>query len=109
NESIWTTSITLFEISWGLDFIASGRRRRELEAAFEHLITEDLNGRVQSFDALAGYAAGTIAAQRQRAGRGIEVRDLQIAGIVSARKGKLATRNTKHFDGVVIELVNPWA
>ena len=107
-ESIWTTSITLFEVRWGLDLIAPGRRRRELEVAFEQLIEEDLQGRVQVFDAPAANAAGSIAAKSQRSGRGIEVRDLQISGIVAARRAKLATRNFRHFDGVGIDLVNPW-
>ena len=107
-ESIWTTAITLFEVRWGLDLIAPSRRRRELEAAFEHLIEEDLQGRVQLFDTPAANAAGSIAAKSQRSGRGIEVRDLQIAGIVAARRAKLATRNLRHFDGLGIDLVNPW-
>lgn len=107
-ESIWTTAITLLEVRWGLDLIAPSRRRRELEAAFEHLIEEDLQGRVQLFDTPAANAAGSIAAKSQRSGRGIEVRDLPIAGIVAARRAKLATRNLRHFDGLGIDLVNPW-
>jgi predicted nucleic acid-binding protein len=108
-ESIWTTSITLFEVRWGLDLIAPGRRRRELEVAFEQLIEDDLQGRIQLFDAPAANAAGSIAARSPRSGHGIEVRDLQIAGIVEARRAKLATRNLRHFDGVGIDLVNPWS
>jgi toxin FitB len=108
-ESIWTTSITLFEVRWGLDLIAPGRRRRELEAAFGQVIEDDLQGRIQLFDASAAISAGSIAARSQRSGRGIEVRDLQIAGIVEARRAKLATRNLRHFDGVGIDLVNPWS
>jgi toxin FitB len=108
SESIWTTSITLFEIRWGLDLIEPGRRRRELEVAYERLIEDDLQGRVQLFDASAANAAGTMAARSQRAGRGIEIRDLQIAGIVAARRAKLATRNVRHFDDLGIDLVNPW-
>ena len=108
-ESIWTTSITLFEVRWGLDLIAPGRRHRELEIAFQQLIEDDLQGRVQLFDAPAANAAGGIAAKSQRSGHGIEVRDLQIAGIVAARRAKLATRNQRHFEGVGIDLVNPWS
>ena len=108
-ESIWTTSITLFEVRWGLDLIAPGRRRRELEVAFEQLIADDLQGRVQLFDAPAANAAGSIAAKSQRSGHGIEVRDLQIAGIVAARRARLATSNLRHFEGVGIDMVNPWS
>jgi predicted nucleic acid-binding protein len=50
-----------------------------------------------------------MAAARRRAGRTIEIRDLQIAGIAAARKATLATRNVRHFEGFEVTLVNPWA
>jgi toxin FitB len=108
-ESIWTTSITVFEVRTGLELLALGRRRRELEHAFEELLGEELEGRVQSFDQAAAKAAGDIAASRQRAGRTLEVRDVQIAGIAAARKASLATRNVRHFEGLAIDVVNPWS
>lgn len=62
-------------------------------------VVEDLDGRVQLFDRAAANVAGRIAASRQRAGRTVEIRDVQIAGITSARKATLATRNVRHFEG----------
>lgn len=79
-----------------------------MEQEFDQLLTEDLSGRVQLFDRAAADAAGTIAASRQRAGRTVEIRDIQIAGIASARKATLATRNRRHFEGLGIALVDPW-
>jgi len=107
-ESIWTTSITVFEIRTGIGFLEHGRRRKQLDEMFSQLLAEDLNGRVQSFDLTAALAAGTIAASRQRVGRAVEIRDVQIAGIAAARHASVATRNTRHFDGTGVELVNPW-
>jgi len=37
-ESIWTTSITLFESRLGLALLPEGRRRQALEASFEQLL-----------------------------------------------------------------------
>lgn len=54
-------------------------------------------------------AAGTIAASQQRAGRTVEIRDLQIAGIATARRASVATRNARHFEGLGFDLVNPWS
>jgi predicted nucleic acid-binding protein len=108
-ESVWTTSITVFEICTGLELLESSRRRRELEHAFDLLLTAELAGRVQPFDHAAALAAGGIAAEQQRAGRTVEVRDVQIAGIAAARKATLATRNLRHFRGLAIALVNPWS
>jgi predicted nucleic acid-binding protein len=108
SESIWTTSITLFEVRMGLELLAKGRRRSQLEQEFDRLVADDLDGRVQLFDRAAADAAGTIAASRQRAGRTVEIRDVQIAGVASARKATLATRNVRHFEDLGIRLVDPW-
>lgn len=107
-ESIWTTSITVFEIRTGLELLQTGKRRAQLEKAFEELLNDELDGRVQSFDRTAALAAGTIAASRQRTGLTMEVRDVEIAGIAVARKATLATRNTRHFAELGVEIINPW-
>jgi predicted nucleic acid-binding protein len=109
SESIWTTAITVFEVKTGLNLLAPGRRRRDLERAFDALLADELEGRIQSFDTAAASAAGQIAAQRQTAGRPIEVRDVQIAGIATARRAQLATRNTRHFADLAIGLLDPWS
>ena len=108
-ESIWTTSVTVFEVRFGLELLASGRRRRLLEDAFGKMLEEDFEGRIVPFDEAAAQAAGRIAADRRRAGRTIEIRDVQIAGIAVARKAAIATRNTRHFEGLGPELMDPWS
>ena len=108
-ESIWTTSITVFEIRLGLEQLAAGRRRRLLAEAFAKVLEEDFENRVAVFDRPAAEAAGRIAAERRRAGRPVEVRDVQIAGIATARRATLATRNLRHFEGLGVDLVDPWS
>ena len=108
-ESVWTTSITVFEIRFGIELLATGRARRRLEDAFAKAISEDLEGRVVPFDQLSAQTAGVVAARQRRAGRPVEIRDVQIAGITSARKASLATRNIRHFDGLDISLIDPWS
>jgi len=108
SESIWTTSVTLFEVAYGLALLPKGRRRTGLEQAFAANVAEDLAGRVLAFDEEAAGRAAELAAKARRAGRPVEIRDVQIAGIVALRRATLATRNTKHFDDLGIRLVNPW-
>ena len=108
-ESIWTTSITVFEIQTGLELLQTGRRREQLETAFEQLLSDEMDQRVQSFDRAAAIEAGRIAAARQRAGLTTEVRDVEIAGIAVARRASLATRNIRHFADLGVDLVDPWA
>lgn len=108
-ESIWTTSVTVFEVRLGLESLDVGRRRQALKQAFDDLLRLDLQNRIQLFDDAAASAAASIAAKQRRAGRNVEIRDVQIAGIARARKATLATRNTRHFTGTGVPLVDPWA
>ncbi len=107
-QSVWTTAVTVFEVCFGLEILASGRRRKRLEDAFAQALDQVFEGRVLAFDLHAARAAGAIAAGRRRAGRPVEIRDLQIAGFVATRQATLATRNTRHFDDLSIAIVNPW-
>jgi predicted nucleic acid-binding protein len=107
-ESVWITSITVFEARFGLALLPQGRRRRVLEAAFARLLEDDLENRVLDFDAPAATSAASLAADRQRAGRPADLRDTQIAGITLARRATLATRNVRHFADLRIPIVDPW-
>jgi predicted nucleic acid-binding protein len=64
-----------------------------LEEAFAKTLEEDFENRVLPFDQAAAQAAGRIAAERRRAGRTFEIRDIQIASVVSCarRPSRLAT------------------
>jgi toxin FitB len=109
SESIWTTAVTVLEIRFGIEILAGGRRRQELEEAFAKALEEDFDGRVLPFDQAAAQAAGVIAASQRRTGRPVEIRDVQIAGIAAARQAALATRNIRHFEGTGIALIDPWS
>ena len=108
-DSIWITSITLFESRLGLALLAKGRRRRTLEDAFERLLNDHLQNRMLEFDAPAAIEAASLAASRHRAGRPVDIRDTQIAGIAQARRATLATRNVHHFSDLRIPVVDPWS
>ncbi len=107
-DSVWLSSITVFEARFGLALLPRGRRRTALELAFETVLTEDLANRVLDVDAVAAAAAARLAADRQKAGRQVDLRDTLIAGIALARRAAIATRNTKHFEGLDVPVINPW-
>ena len=106
--SVWTTSISIFEISFGLNALPEGKRKRALQDAFDAMLAEDLEYHVLDFDRVAANRAGEISANLHGLGRPVEIRDVQIAGIVSVRHAILATRNLKHFKDTDTSLVNPW-
>ena len=107
-ESIWITSVTLFEARLGLALLPDGKRRTALASALARLLEEDLQNRVLDFDTGAAIEAAELAARRQRTGRPVDFRDTQIAGIALARRATLATRNARHFVDLKIKVIDPW-
>ncbi len=107
-ESVWLTSITVFETRLGLARLPDGRRRQALETAFTSLLADDLENRVLVFDVPAAEQAAALAAKRQRAGRAGDFRDTQIAGIALARRATVATNNVRHFQDLATPVVDPW-
>jgi len=108
-ESIWISSITLFEARYGIALLAKGQRKRNLQERFEQLLQEDLENRVLLFDASAAEQAAQLAAQRKTNGRPVDMRDTFIAGIALAKRATLATGNLKHFADLSITVTSPWA
>ena len=107
-RSIWTTSITVFEVRYGIARMAAGARKRRLSALFDALLDEDLQGRVVDFDSSAAEHTATLMAELQSAGRRIDLRDGMICGIALARRADVATRNVRRFASTPVTIVNPW-
>jgi len=107
-QSIWTTSVTIFEIRFGLHSMPGGRKRAERIALFERVLNDAIEQRFVSFDHSAAEQAAALAASRRMSGRPGELRDTMIAGIVLASQATLATRNIRHFEDIAKSVVNPW-
>lgn len=107
-NTLYTTSVTLAEILYGVQLLPAGKRRSALEAAAQAMFDEDFGGRVLPFGAEAARAYAHIAAQRRRAGQPISQFDAQIAAIASAARAGVATRNVSDYEGCGIKGLNPW-
>lgn len=105
--SIWTTTITVFEIQSDLRLLPAGKRRNALTAAFSKLL-QVMEQRIAPFDTAAAEQAAMLFATRQKSGQLVELRDTMIAGIAHATRATLATRNVRHFADLTTHVVNPW-
>ncbi|MGA1286683.1 MAG: type II toxin-antitoxin system VapC family toxin [Rubrivivax sp.] len=107
-ESVWISSVTLFEARYGIALLPEGQRRTRLEHELDQLVQAEFGQRVLVFDAQAARQAALLAARRKAQGRNVDVRDTWIAGVALAHGATLATRNTRHFDDLTTPVVNPW-
>lgn len=108
-ESIWLTSITIFEARYGLALLPDGRKKLSLQDRFEVLLRDDFKHQVLMFDSAAADQAALLSAQRKAQGHPVDMRDTFVADIAQAKRATLATRNVRHFDDVSVPVVNPWA
>jgi toxin FitB len=106
--SIWTTTVTVFEIYLGLEVMATGKKKLVLSEQFDRLLGK-IDHRIAAIDEEAGRQAANLAAARRTKGRVADLRDTMIAGIVLAHHASLATRNVVHFSDISATVVNPWA
>lgn len=107
-SDIVLTAVTAAELLYGVARLPDGRRRRELRAKVDGLLTEEFGDRILPFDALAATHYADIVADRERTGLQISMADGQIAAICRNWNAGLATRNVSDFVDTGIELINPW-
>ncbi|MDP3704773.1 MAG: type II toxin-antitoxin system VapC family toxin [Legionellaceae bacterium] len=102
--TLFTTSITVAEIIYGIDALPAGKRRDYLEEAFNQVLSAAFKHRVLTFDEAAAHAWKS----RKTSGNPLSVLDGQIAAITRTHQMRLATRNTRDFLGCELELINPF-
>ena len=106
--TLFITSITVAEISYGLSALVVSKRRNYLEDAFEHLLVEGFMHRILDFDQSAAHMYGHLMAHRKNLGRPFSIPDGQIAAITRVKQMSLATRNTCDFLDCDLTLINPF-
>jgi predicted nucleic acid-binding protein len=104
---LYTTSITLAEIDYGIQRLPDGHRKDLLQATADEVFSA-FTEHVLAFDAAAAEQYGQIVSHRDRVGAPIEGFDAQIASICKAHEATLATRNVKDFQQTGIIVVDPW-
>ncbi|MDP3714583.1 MAG: type II toxin-antitoxin system VapC family toxin [Mycobacteriales bacterium] len=104
---LFVTAVTLAEVSYGIERLPAGARKRTILATAEESFGAFV-GKVLPFDEVAARAYGAIAAEREALGLPISAMDAQIAAICRASGALLATRNTKDFEQTGVSLVDPW-
>src|SRR5439155_7008269 len=98
-DQLYSTTVTLAEILYGIELLFDSKRRNELLAGAEKMFTHVLAGRILSFDDQAARAFAGMASRRRSKGRPIVELDAQIAAIAHVHGAALATRNTADFKG----------
>ncbi len=106
-DSLALTAISVMEITYGVARLPLGHRRDATRERWES-IQDAWTGTFLALGLTESMAAGEVLGARAAIGRPMATADAQIAGSCLAWGAALATRNTKDFEGLGIELINPW-
>ena len=107
-SSLYLCTPVLAELRYGVELLSMGGRKERLRSFVDELESSKYRGRILPLDAPAAAEFGRLAAERKRAGRRMRSMDGLIAAIALSNRAAVATRNFAHFDGVGVELINPF-
>ena len=107
-DQVYFSSIGEAELRYGAAILPIGRRKVTLMADIERMLANAFPNRILPFDSDAARAYSNLVAERRKVGRSVSQMDCQIAAIAHARNLIVATRNVSDFEGLDVEVVNPW-
>ena len=106
-ETLFLSSITVAELTFGIGSLAAGRRRDKLAATLDGVL--GLFGpRILPFDTAAARLYGELAVRARAAGRGFPTPDGYIAAIAAAHGFAVASRDASAFAAAGLPVINPW-
>ena len=106
-DDLWLSSVVLHELEFGLRSLPQGRRRDDLQQVLSDFIDE-FDDRIIPLERIEAEWAARLRAQACLSGRVLHLGDALIAGTARAHGLSVATRNVKDFDGLDVNVANPW-
>ena len=104
---LWLASLVVHELEFGLRLAPPGRRRERLRADLSRFLGAYAD-RILPIDRASALWATRFRAHAVRSGRPLDLIDILIAGTAKAHDLAVATRNVRDFEGLGVEVVNPW-
>ncbi len=101
------TTITLAEISFGIERTREAGRAKRLTQFFEQARAH-FSGRILDFDEEAALIYGKILGAASLRGRPASIPDGMIAAIALQHRAAVATRNARDFEVLGVRAINPW-
>ena len=100
--------VSIAEIRRGVALMDKGRKQEALDKWLTDDLPQRFENRIIPVEGLVARAWGDLMALAKRSGRGLASMDGMIAATAVAHHFSLATRNTKDFEGLGINIIDPW-
>jgi toxin FitB len=107
-ESTFISVVTITELRYGIERLATGTRRERLDGWLQRDLRLRFEGRILPVDFEVANACGGLIARSESLGRPIEPRDAFIAATAEVHGLTLVTRNVSDFEPTLKMIVTPW-
>ena len=104
---LWLSVIVVQELELGVQLLPEGRRRSSLRAWLSELLVEFAE-RILPIGTDEARWAATFQVRAHQDGRRLKLGDALIAATAIANDMTVVTRNIKDFDGIGVDIINPW-
>ena len=107
-DRTYLSVITLGELRKGVDRLAGGRRRDQLDQWLTSELPERFGERMLPVDAAIADQWGRLLAQAESAGTPVGGIDALIAATAKVHGLQVVTRNVGHFRHTGVDVISPW-
>ena len=107
-DELWLSTMVLHELEFGVQILPYGRRRDRIAAAVRSMAAHHA-GRILPIGIEEAEHAASLRARARQSGLVLDLGDALIAATAAVNNLAIATRNTKDFEGLDREVVNPWS
>jgi predicted nucleic acid-binding protein len=107
-ETLYLSSVTIAELTFGIGVLPEGRRKDRLTAALDGVMAL-FDDRILPFDTRAARRYGDLAVRARAAGRGFPTPDGYIAAIAAAHDFAVASRDVSAFEAAGLTVIDPWS
>lgn len=104
SERLYISALTVGEVWFGIDQLATGRQRLKLEKWFSGTVVDGFMGRILPFDFDVAYRWGGLRVEMPDA----KIIDSQIAATAVVHDLTIVTRNVTDFAYNGLAVFNPW-
>jgi predicted nucleic acid-binding protein len=108
-QDLFLCAPVLAELHHGVEKLPHGARRNRLAEWVRHVEENEFTDRILPFDRAAAHEYARVVTGRARLGRSSGPMDALIAAIALTHGAALATRNVGDFDGLDLQIINPFA
>jgi toxin FitB len=107
-DTLFISAVSFGELRKGIVLRSPGKRRTELESWIEADLSMLFSGRTLAVTRSIAERWGILDAERQLAGKPLNMADGLIAATALEYDYTVVTRNVKDFSGLGVTLLNPW-